>query len=146
MPKSISYPLRALKLPVLFLLFAFATACQDDDDNGPPPAASPALIDFGAQYLVNESAEYNGVSLPVLVGDSLVLGLFYSGCAPGHTFELRSRVLSAQRAEVWIYKLTPDEACQAVFFPTHSFRIPFDVLAREDIVLVSPQLINFPLR
>lgn len=135
------------KLTIAVLVVFAITACDDDDDDGPAPATDPALIDFGAEYFINDQAEMsNGVQLPVLVGDSLFVGVAHSGCSDNHEFELQTRVLSAQRAEIWLFKVTPDEACQAFFQYNLRYRVPFSVLAKEEIVLVSPGFENFQLR
>ncbi len=130
---------------VLFLLGLVAIAglsCDDDDDNGPAPAPALPLISFGAPYQIVDDAE---VLVPKLVGDSLRLGLAYSGCSDGHVFELRSRVLNSTRAEVWLFKIT-DEACLAFFQESRTFRVPQSALEKENILLVGPDFNSYILR
>lgn len=132
----------------LVLLFtAVLFGCSDDDDDDAPPSPTPAIIDFGANYAVLEGATGpTGIEIPVLAGDSLWVRVGFSGCSADHEFELRSRLLSANRAEVWLYKITEDEDCAAYFAPDEFHRIPFDVLARNEIFLVGPGFYSYQLR
>ncbi len=131
---------------LLFAAATFVASCANDDDDT-EVAPIPATISFGALYSINDNAVTQfGVALPALAGDSLLLEVGYSGCSSGHEFELRSRLLNAERAEIWLYKLTPDEACLASFAPRESFRVPIDVLSRNEIDLIGPNFGVYPLR
>lgn len=134
-----------------FLFFSFTlslSSCNDDDDDDDtPPVATPATVDFGAAYsIVQGETNPGGIELPVLAGDSVLIRVAYSGCNPGHEFEFETRLLSSTRAEIWLKKTTEDESCAAFFTSDESFRVPFDVLAREDIFLLGPDYYSVNLR
>lgn len=133
----------AFIFPVLLL-----TGCSDDDDdNGPVTPPAPEIIDFGANYYLWPNATSpSGDPLPVLAGDSLLIGVGHDGCSGGHEFEMRWRTLNANRAELWLYKITPDQGCAAVFIYEFSYRVPFEVLEKEEIVFVGPRFDTYPLR
>lgn len=131
----------------MFLFTAVLLGCNDDDVDDAPPDTTPAIIDFGANYAIVEGETGpTGIELPVLAGDSLWAVVGYSGCDGNHEFELRSRLLSESRAEVWLYKITEDEDCAAYFAHDETHRVPFDVLERNEIFLVGPGFYSYQLR
>src|SRR5262245_41162854 len=85
-----------------------------------------------------------GSGPPALEGDRLVVGVSYSGCSGNHEFELRSRQLSPTHAEVWLVKVTPDQACTTMVRETKEFRLPVD-LAGEKLTLRGPDGESYPL-
>lgn len=133
---------------MLLMPFAIITGCNDDDDDDTPPSSpTPETIDFGASYyIVSNATSPVGDPLPVLAGDSLLIEVGHSGCSGDHEFEMRSRILNDNRAELWLYKITPDEGCAAAFSYELSYRVPFDVLSKEEIVFVGPIFDTYPLR
>jgi hypothetical protein len=128
-----------LKICGAVTLLLVAAACSSDDD-APREVPFP-VISFGAYYVLSTSNDP-----PVLVGDSLRAVVAWSGCGNDHMYELRHRILSSTRAELWLFKVTPDEACQAFFEKSYTFRVPPAVLARERIDLVGPNFTLVSLR
>lgn len=132
---------------LMFLFVGVLFGCSDDDDDDTPPNTAPTIIDFGTNYAVVEGiTEPTGIEIPVLAGDSLWVRVGFSGCSADHEFELRSRLLSENRAEIWLYKITEDEDCAAYFAPNEIHRVPFEVLARNEIYLVGPGFYSSQMR
>lgn len=142
------FRLRLLFCLSLLVALSFA-GCNDDDDDddGPPTTPTPATINFGATYAIMEGETLpGGIPLPVLAGDSVYIRLSYSGCNNDHEFEFRTRVLSDRRAEIWLEKITEDQACDAFWTQDEVRRVPFSVLACDEIYLIGPSFYSFQLR
>ena len=86
-----------------------------------------------------------GSGPPALEGDRLVVGVSYSGCSADHEFELRSRQLSPTHAEVWLYKVTPDQACTTMVRETKEFRLPANLADMTELTLRGPDGKTYPL-
>ncbi len=88
---------------------------------------------FGYHYTLIQND-----SLPRLSGDTLFVGVAYSGCNPGHRFEVRysfNRILSA---EVWLFKSSPDQLCLAYFEEVQVFVLPRQVSSKQTVTLTGP--------
>ena len=88
---------------------------------------------FGASYsLVTESG------IPSINEDGILTAkVAHSGCNSGHIFELQS-LITPNTTEIWLYKTTPDQDCQAHFEYEVTFQLSELILDSEVIMLKSP--------
>lgn len=115
-------------------LFAVAAllllGCSD------PVAPDPDA--FGARYLIQSDPDP-----PVLIGQTLEVTLEYGGCRTDHEFELRSRATSANSADVWLRKTTPDEPCDMLVIERRTFLV---TTSADAVRLLGPEGAAFILR
>lgn len=113
---------------LMIILVAGISACNT--------SADPEELSFGADYdiVVSETVK------PEVSGQMLNVRVAYSGCNGGHDFELKSEVSGNGSANVWLYKITADQVCDAYFEEDLEFRLP-DRLAQgvEQLYLLRPQ-------
>jgi hypothetical protein len=88
---------------------------------------------FGYHYTLIEND-----SLPRLSGDTLFVAVGYSGCNPGHRFEVRYSFSKILSAEVWLFKSSPDQLCDAYFEEVKVFILPRQVSSKQTVTLVGP--------
>jgi hypothetical protein len=93
---------------------------------------------FGARYLIQSDPDP-----PVLIGQTLEVTLEYSGCRTDHEFELRSRATSANSADVWLRKTTPDEPCDMLVIERRTFLV---TTSADAVRLLGPEGAAFILR
>ena len=115
------------------LIVVFLTACINDqgtDENV-----------FGYDYMILQTAE-----LPTISNDSLIVRIAYSGCSGGHSFVLRNRILYSTSAEIWLFKQTPDQLCDAYFEETRYFQLTDEILEAAKIVLIGPRDVRITIK
>jgi hypothetical protein len=93
---------------------------------------------FGARYLIQSDPDP-----PVLIGQTLEVTLEYGGCRTDHEFELRSRATSANSADVWLRKTTPDEPCDMLVIERRTFLV---TTSADAVRLLGPEGAAFILR
>lgn len=101
----------AITLLVAVITFGL-TACDTSPD--------PEELSFGADY----SVVVRDTLKPTVNGQMLNVRVAYSGCNGGHEFELNSDVRGNGSANVWLYKVTADQACDAYFEEDLQLRLP----------------------
>jgi hypothetical protein len=69
--------------------------------------------------------------------------LEYGGCRTDHEFELRSRATSANSADVWLRKTTPDEPCDMLVIERRTFLV---TTSADAVRLLGPEGAAFILR
>jgi hypothetical protein len=111
------------------LIILILIGCSDD-----PAGNDLEEIEFGASYQLVQDGE-----LPQLFGRTLTVRVNYSGCEGGHEFTLRSRINGAD-GEMWLFKETQDQPCDAFFNEVLSFQVPNEVFTSQNVVLISPEL------
>jgi hypothetical protein len=119
-----------MKSPRLVLAALVILGCSD------PVAPDPAA--FGAHYRIQTTP-----NPPALHGQTLDVTLEYGGCRNNHQFEIRSRSTSANSADVWIRKLTPDEPCDMLVIERRSFPV---TTSAGEVRLLGPEGMAFFLR
>lgn len=96
---------------------------------------------FGAYYdLVQTQA------MPSVTADSVYVRVAYSGCSGNHLFTLRYRAIASATTELWLFKETSDQPCDAYFEENKTYSLPDEVRRRQKIVLVGPFDKRFTLR
>lgn len=119
-----------MKKSIYFILMTcFLIGCSDD-----PAGNELEEIEFGASYRLIQDGE-----LPQLFDRTLTVRVGYSGCEGAHEFTLRSRINGAD-GEMWLFKETQDQPCEAFFNEVLSFQVPNDVFTSQNIVLITPEL------
>jgi len=116
----------------LTVLLISIVGCVNDQSNG--------IVQFGSQYNLLQTQ-----SQPSLTDDSLLVMIAYSGCNGNHTFSLNYRI-SSSTAEVWLFKETPDQACDAYFQESRAFPVPNQVRNFSKVVLLGPPDKKFALK
>ena len=115
---------------ILFLLsFLCLISClnnQTKDDEA-------ENLDFGASYAMVQTTD-----LPSISNDSLFVKIDYSGCHDAHNFELRNKLSDSSTAKLWLFKLTPDQSCDAYFQETKVFPLSTKVLQSSEIFIFAP--------
>ncbi|GEM_PF-585053 len=98
---------------ILFCCIAglLAISCGTEED--------PPTIDFGADYIVVISDE-----LPSILNNELNVEVLYTGCEPGHEFELNFQQVGENENEMWLTKITPNEDCITEFREVNVFPLP----------------------
>lgn len=81
--------------------------------------ADPPTIDFGADYSVIISDE-----LPSIINNELNVEVFYTGCEPGHEFELNFQQVGENENEMWLTKITPNQDCNTEYREVRVFPLP----------------------
>ncbi|NBB76899.1 MAG: hypothetical protein GVY02_05915 [Bacteroidetes bacterium] len=117
------------KLILFILITLFLFGCSDD-----PSGNDLEEIEFGASYRLIQDEE-----LPQLFDRILTVRVGYSGCEGAHEFTLRSRINGAD-GEMWLFKETRDQPCDAFFNEVLSFQVPNDVFTSQNVVLITPEL------
>lgn len=95
-------------------------------------------IQFGARYEV--------IGIPTLRSDSLLVRVGYGGCNGGHSFRLQYHVVADTTVEMWLHKITPDQACLAFFEEDKAYRLPGAIRNYPNVVLLCPSGRRFVLR
>jgi len=90
-------------------------------------------FDFGSSYALSQTTELPGIS-----NDSLNVQVAYSGCNGDHLFELKSRIDDSFVAELWLFKQTPDQPCDAYFVENRAFPLSKKAIHSSKIVLFGP--------
>lgn len=116
-------PEMRLSLYLLPLIF-FAGCLTNTDDLDPS---------FGYRYSLIETEEY-----PVISKGSLTVKVQYGGCNGDHDFMIQHRKVSPEISEVWLYKQTPDQICDALFQEIRSFKLPVEVFSSNQIYVIGP--------
>lgn len=96
---------------------------------------------FGAQYNLLQTS-----SLPSLSNDTLHIRVSYSGCSGNHAFTIRHSIKSSSTTEIWLFKETPDQPCDAYFEEEKTYLLPENIRSQQNIVLVGPYGKRFTLR
>ncbi|MBO6622186.1 MAG: hypothetical protein JJ892_14095 [Balneola sp.] len=112
---------------VFILLVTLLVGCFDNQS-----VNSSEEIEFGALYSVIISS-----NLPTISNGNLIIKVSYSGCNDGHEFELKNRTVNSA-AELWLFKLTEDQPCDAYFEEEKTFNLSESILSSEKIVLITP--------
>jgi hypothetical protein len=94
----------SIVLPLIFLSLSglLMISCGTEEE--------PPTIDFGADYSVIISDE-----LPAIINNELNVEVLYTGCEPGHEFELNFQQIGENENELWLTKITPNEDCNTEF-------------------------------
>ncbi|HBX65909.1 MAG: hypothetical protein CL670_13280 [Balneola sp.] len=90
--------------------------------------------EFGYLYKLNSD-----FIPPEISNDSLRIPVFYSGCNDNHSFNLQYNTSRLSYSEVWLFKKTPTQFCEAAFSEIISFRIPPEVALTNEIYLLGPK-------
>lgn len=104
----------------LFGLCCWMISCSDDN-------STPS---FGHSYSIT-----NG---PTISNDTLIVTVGYSGCEGGHLFSLKSQCISGERIDLWYYKVTPNQPCDAYFQDILRLVLGEDIIAYEQIYFRMP--------
>jgi hypothetical protein len=107
---------RAISISALITALVILVSCGTEEE-------APPEIDFGADYTVIVSDEF-----PSLSGDELSVELFYTGCEPGHEFDLNSLQTAETEHEVWLTKITPNDECNTEHQEVRVFTLPEPLL------------------
>lgn len=108
------------------LIILFLIACINDPN--------PYHADFGSDYVILQTEE-----LPLIKNDSLIVRIAYSGCNGEHSFVLRNRYINSSTTEIWLYKQTPDQLCDAYFEETRYFLFTDEIIEATKIVIIGPR-------
>lgn len=110
----------------LLLLFGFLISCSDNQTISPSED-----IEFGAPYSIITTSD-----MPAISNGILNSRVGYSGCNPGHEFELKSNTDNSI-TEIWLFKKTSQQ-CEAYFEEERKFTLSERVLRSDKIFLVTP--------
>ena len=110
----------------LLLLFGFFISCSDNQTFIPSED-----IEFGAPYNIITTSD-----IPTINNGILNSRVGYSGCNPGHEFELKSNTDNAV-TELWLFKKTSQQ-CEAYFEEEREFTLSERVLRSNKIFLITP--------
>lgn len=114
-----------MKKTIYLLSFLFFTGCLSNSDDIDPL--------FGYRYNIVETDEY-----PVILNDSLIVKVQYGGCNDNHDFTILHKKESHNYSEVWLFKQTPDQSCEAVIQEIRSFRLPVEVFSTNQAFVIGP--------
>ena len=109
------------------LLFTFFIGCSENQS-----VNTSQEIEFGARYSVITT-----LNVPTISNGTLISKVSYSGCNDGHEFELKNR-LANSTAELWLFKQTEDQPCDAYFEEEKTYNLSESILSAENIVLITP--------
>lgn len=110
----------------LLLLFGFLISCSDNQTFN-----LSEDIEFGAPYSIITTSD-----MPAISNGILNSRVGYSGCNPGHEFELKSNTDNAV-TEIWLFKKTSQQ-CEAYFEEERQFTLSERALRSDKIFLVTP--------
>ena len=113
----------------------FLSSCSENQ-----AVNSTEKIEFGAGYSLVSNAK-----TPFIQNNSLVATVTYSGCNDRQIFQLMGRN-TGNTAELWLFKETPDQPCDAYFREERIFTIPVNFLMADSMVLITPDLERIVLR
>jgi len=117
---------------LLTVVLLLIVGCINDQGND--------TTEFGSAYnLVQTQTQ------PSLTTDSLLVMVAYSGCSGNHTFSLKYRVISSI-AEVWLFKETASQPCDAYFEESKAFAAPNAIRNSSKVTLLGPQDKRFALK
>jgi len=116
-------------LPLVLLLILGCNIDQIDVENR-----------YGSAYTLLQTQ-----SLPIITTDSIFVRVGYSGCNGNQTFVLRYRIYSST-AEVWLFKVTPGQPCDAYFEETKSFELSNEIRNSAKVILNGPLDNRFRLK
>ena len=117
-----------MKTLAFLLLFLLLIGCSEDQSLNPTQE-----VDFGARY----GLETNSEDAPSIKDGSLIVKVNYSGCGGNHSFELKSRTTKS-KSEIWLFKETKDQICDAYFVEERSFKLSKSIINSKEIVLLTP--------
>ena len=109
------------------LLFTFFIGCSEIQS-----VNTSDEVDFGARYSIITTS-----NVPTISNGTLISKVSYSGCNDGHEFELKNRMVNST-AELWLFKQTDDQPCDAYFEEEKTYNLPKSILGSEEIVLITP--------
>jgi len=132
------WALRIKLAPVLLLMLA--TACSQGGAPAQDHVSSEDENVFGDPYVIVPAFDEGDVEpYPLLLGDSLVVRLTYSGGCETHDLDLRHRI-ERDTAFVWIFHQAHGDACEALVRDEYSGRLPAPVMAEGVVVLRHPRM------
>ena len=109
---------------LLFIFIALASGLTNSE---------PSSVDFGGDYqIINNSIS------PLLIGDSVAISIRYSACSDDQTFELHSRTVQDDQAQIWIFWNASQPNCDRQHRKELAFTLPKNILASNSIVLLTP--------
>lgn len=88
---------------------------------------------FGYNYQINETE-----TLPFVRDDSLFVEVSYSGCESEQVFSLEAAGNFSTIQEIWLFKITPDQDCDAFFTEERGFYIPRIAQLATQVFLIDP--------
>jgi|GEM_PF-1311152 len=83
---------------------------------------------------------------PAIVNDTLFVRVAYSGCSGQHAFTLQHRFAGSSHVELWLYKDTPDQMCDAYWNELRRWRLPQSIRTSQSILLLDPSGRQYKLR
>lgn len=122
------------QLTTFFAILFIFVACTDSG------TLKPENSQFGTQYSLVTEGE-----VPFIREDTLVAEVTYSGCNGGHEFDLISQSTSSP-AQLWLYKVTPNQDCEAFFRERKSFPLIQSMRQADDIQMLAPDGSRVTLR
>jgi hypothetical protein len=102
---------------------------------------APAVPDFGAHYRVELQPDP-----PVLQAASVAVTVSYGACGGNREFVLQYRSPSDTEVDVWLRKVTPDEACDMLVTERRVFAAPQPVRDAMVVMLLRPDEDAYQLR
>lgn len=117
---------------LLTVVLLLIVGCTNDQDS--------EATQFGSYYSLLQTQ-----TQPSLTTDSLLVRVGYSGCNGNHTFSLKYRVISSI-AEVWLFKETAGQPCDASFEESKVFAVPNEIRNSSKVILLGPQDKKFVLK
>lgn len=113
-----------------------------------PKDAEPLWITQLSSIPIIDEARYNvfgydySISVtepePVVNNDELTITVYYSGCDDGHAFKLEHPRTFSNNLNIWLFKTTPDEDCDASFENEFTFTIPRFVQLANTVTIEDP--------
>ncbi|MBO6535505.1 MAG: hypothetical protein JJ966_04740 [Balneolaceae bacterium] len=113
-----------------------------------PKDAEPLWITQLNSVLIIDEARYNvfgydySISInepePTVENNELTITVNYSGCDDGHTFKLEHPQTFSNNLNIWLFKSTPDQDCNAYFQSEYTFSIPRLVQLASRVIIEDP--------
>lgn len=114
---------------LLTVVLLLIVGCINDQGND--------TTQFGSSYNLLQTQ-----TQPSLTTDSLLVMV---ACSGNHVFSLKHRVISST-AEVWLFKETPDQMCDAYFEESKAFAVPNEIRNFSKVILLGPRDKRFALK
>ena len=118
-----------MKILKYLLITLFIAGCNDTIRDIHP--------EFGYRYKL---ASYHYPDYhPVISNDTLRIPVLHGGCEGNHDFNLQYDVSHLSYSEVWLFKETPDQFCEASVLEIKSYPLPQEVAMTNEIYLLGPK-------
>ncbi len=88
---------------------------------------------FGHEYSISVEDP-----APIVENDQLTITVNYTGCEGGHVFTLERPGAFSNNMNIWLFKSTPDEDCEAVITDEFTFNLERFILLSSRVTIEDP--------